>query len=634
MCGGRLSFKILGLLFSALMVLLFYQNCADTFTSSTEEFMSLTGAPSANGQCKLATGKIVNKQEIAIHRIQSLEKNIKLKEILLAGQQVSIKLSSQCDSISVENLKNNFEIENLKFNRDSDFNLFTVVVKQDLNELALAELFKRHPCLYGVEPVSTNFVNFTLPNVNDPSAPQQGHLLGTGEGYAASLKIKESWDLIYTGAKAVPKTGAALVKVAVIGSDFSGMGGHADLQVNSSGGGRCANQDATCSAGYEFNLASYTGQNAANYNYYIGHEAHIAGLIAATPNNSVGVVGISPWRVGILSYQGGSDVDFANAVRKAVADGADVITMSFGFPSNLAAGNLVEAVRYAVNQGVLVILAAGNSAQGLSTEPQLSTHSYAGPTGNATGGVIVVGATEATTGALACFSNTGTGISLYAVGAQSNTNCTLASNYAAYLSYSLSQGLLSTGYELRFQGATSPSQRYVRAAGTSMSAPVAAASAALIMAYNKHNSINYTAAQIKSLLIAQSDPVTGNTALKGLNLLKAVTAATVSVSPPPPTAVTANITSPLANSNYSTADTFNFSADISNSTGVAKATFLVDGIKVAEDSSSPYAYALSGLASGSHNLKIEFFNSTNQLVASTATITVNVSGQSQLPDCP
>jgi len=113
--------------------------------------------------------------------------------------------------------------------------------------------------------------------------------------------------------------------------------------------------------GYNF-IANNT--NAADDH---GHGTHVAGTIAESTNNRIGVAGVAygatimPLKV--LSARGsGSMAGIAQAIRWAADHGAGVINMSLGGP--FAVGAIASAVKYAHGKGVVIVAAAGNDGHG------------------------------------------------------------------------------------------------------------------------------------------------------------------------------------------------------------------------------------------------------------------------------
>jgi serine protease AprX len=96
-----------------------------------------------------------------------------------------------------------------------------------------------------------------------------------------------------------------------------------------------------------------------------GHGTHVSSTIAGTGNASNGQYkGVAPeaslMEVKVLSAQGsGSDSNIIKGIDWAVQNGAQVISMSLG--SNQHSQSLDDAVTSAVNKGVVVVVAAGNS---------------------------------------------------------------------------------------------------------------------------------------------------------------------------------------------------------------------------------------------------------------------------------
>ncbi|MGC5324902.1 S8 family peptidase [Brevibacillus sp. SYSU BS000544] len=96
-----------------------------------------------------------------------------------------------------------------------------------------------------------------------------------------------------------------------------------------------------------------------------GHGTHVSGIIAAISDNSVGITGLTgkadvkilPMKV-LDSNGEGTVASEVQAIYDAVAMGANVINLSLGSDEYSQAER--NAVRYAVQQGVMVVAATGN----------------------------------------------------------------------------------------------------------------------------------------------------------------------------------------------------------------------------------------------------------------------------------
>jgi subtilisin family serine protease len=136
-----------------------------------------------------------------------------------------------------------------------------------------------------------------------------------------------------------------------------------------------------------------------------GHGTWLAGIAAATADNSNGIAGVAYGGVQIMPVQVlgadgiGQDSDIIAGVIWATDNGASVILMGFSSPG--FSPSLQDAVDYAWSKGVVLVAAAGNESSSAATFP-------AGDKG-----VIGVSATDATD-QLASLSNYGSTIFLAA----------------------------------------------------------------------------------------------------------------------------------------------------------------------------------------------------------------------------
>ena len=96
-----------------------------------------------------------------------------------------------------------------------------------------------------------------------------------------------------------------------------------------------------------------------------GHGTHVAGTIAQATNNGIGVTGLAPEAtilpIKVLSGGGyGRSEWVAAGIDEAVDQGAEVINLSLGGPGSRV---IINATRKAVEAGVIVVAAAGNSGR-------------------------------------------------------------------------------------------------------------------------------------------------------------------------------------------------------------------------------------------------------------------------------
>jgi len=110
-------------------------------------------------------------------------------------------------------------------------------------------------------------------------------------------------------------------------------------------------------------------QTASDVN---GHGTHVAGIIAAITDNSIGVAGIAP-NARLLNVKVVDDngVVWSSTVARgiiwAVDNGAKVINMSLVIPTSSPA--LEQAIDYAWSKGVVLVAGAGNNIKSVPVYP-------------------------------------------------------------------------------------------------------------------------------------------------------------------------------------------------------------------------------------------------------------------------
>ena len=220
------------------------------------------------------------------------------------------------------------------------------------------------------------------------------------------------------------------------------------------------------------------------------HGTHCAGIIAAVRNNQMGMDGIAD-NVRIMMLRAvpdgdEHDKDIALAIRYAVDNGAQVISMSFGKEFSPEKEWVDEAVQYAEKMGVLLVHAAGNDGKNIDSTDNFPSPIYKNSTTKATNWITVGASGDPTNGGIvAGFSNYGKKeVDIFAPGVQI---------------YSTLPG----------------GNKYGNASGTSMACPVVAGTAALILSYYP----NLSAQQVKFAIENSAKKITQNVTLPGTDEL-------------------------------------------------------------------------------------------------------------------
>jgi cell wall-associated protease len=201
------------------------------------------------------------------------------------------------------------------------------------------------------------------------------------------------------------------------------------------------------------------------------HGTHVAGIIGAIRGNGTGIDGIAPsvtfMMIRTVPDGDERDKDVGNAIRYAVDNGAQIISMSFGKAYSPYKQAVDDAVKYADAHGVLMVHAAGNDGADLSKAKNFPNTTYLDG-GHPTLWIEV-------------------GASSWKGGDK------LAAEFSNYGQQQVD--LFAPGVDIL---STVPGNQYERDSGTSMAAPVVTGVAALLMGYYP----NLSAADVRKILIS------------------------------------------------------------------------------------------------------------------------------------
>jgi serine protease len=124
-----------------------------------------------------------------------------------------------------------------------------------------------------------------------------------------------------------------------------------------------------------------------------GHGTHVAGTVAEKTNNGIGLTGLAfraklmPVRVLDKHGRGRAD-DIAKGIRFAVANGANVINMSFNFGCDREVPGVDEALRQAYRRGVIAVASIGNLGSEACVAPPATSPHVIGVGGSTEGGCL------------------------------------------------------------------------------------------------------------------------------------------------------------------------------------------------------------------------------------------------------
>ncbi|MEW5995100.1 MAG: S8 family serine peptidase, partial [Candidatus Zixiibacteriota bacterium] len=257
-----------------------------------------------------------------------------------AEGEIIVKFKTSVKAADVKALQDKYGATELYTSPRGGFKRLRIPASKTVEEMV--ELYRADPAVEFAEP---NYVYHAFLTPNDPYYSYQWHM--------PMINMEQAWDLS-TGTGVV----VAVIDCGVAYEDYGSFCQAPDL------------------AGTNF-VQGYDYVNDDSHpNDDNGHGTHVAGTIAQTTNNNLGVTGVafdcSIMPVKVLDASGsGYLTDVADGIYYAADNGAHVINMSLG--SSSTSTTLEDACNYAYNKGVTIVCAAGNA--GTSTPQYPASYS-------------------------------------------------------------------------------------------------------------------------------------------------------------------------------------------------------------------------------------------------------------------
>ncbi|MDC8004285.1 S8 family peptidase [Aureisphaera galaxeae] len=265
-----------------------------------------------------------NQQQIGIKRLYDLSD--KMKEFMNERNAVNSLTGFSDEELLTQILK---EMPNYEKRL---YNTFELDLPNGIDVEELIKYLNDHDMVHYAELDEINYKEEVVMDGEIPNDPLFNDLYGLQK-----LECLTAWK----------KTEGENVIVAVVdsGVDYN----HPDIQ---------SNMWTNANGEFGYNFVNNTPDPMDDD----GHGTHVAGTIAATGNNSIGIVGVAPkakiMAVKGLSPSGGSSLNLSRCIKYAVDNGAHIINNSWG-PGR--SQSVRDAIEYADRKGVITLFAAGNA---------------------------------------------------------------------------------------------------------------------------------------------------------------------------------------------------------------------------------------------------------------------------------
>lgn len=250
-----------------------------------------------------------------------------------AHEEIIVKFKSQVKDEEISKINSKHGASLLSTSTFAGFKRLKIPKEKTVSEMV--ETYSKNPNVEYAEP---NYIAHALITPNDPYYKYQWHLYNSKYD---GINVEPAWD-ISTGSGVI----VAVIDTGVAYENYGRQYKQAPDLAN------------TCfRAGYDF-VNNDTHPNDDN-----SHGTHVAGTIAQSTNNALGVAGVAfnacIMPIKVLNKAGSGTYDWiADGIYYAADNGANVISMSLGGSS--PSTTLENALAYAFNKGVTIVAAAGN----------------------------------------------------------------------------------------------------------------------------------------------------------------------------------------------------------------------------------------------------------------------------------
>lgn len=471
------------------------------WSNSKNRWLSINNKPNLNKLIIILICIIIFISYLPIINGNIIENKNEIKTNHITSKELIIKFKNEISShIFIYNILRKYNVLSFeKVFKNSNYkqfnNIFQIKLSTDSSIQNIIDKYTISPYIEYIES-DDNGIFCSIPN--DPLFNKQWALHNTGQYNGtidADIDAPDAWDL---------EKGDSNIVIAILdtGIDYT----HPDLKDNI-----WINNNEIADNGIDDDSNGFIDDIRGWDVHYndndplddVGHGTECAGIAAAKPDNNIGISGVC-WNCKIMSVKVGnfthvSRTNIARGIRYAVDNGANILSMSYGFndPSFLER----DALTYAYENGVVLVAAAGNAGSNKKFYPAAYSK------------VIAVGGTDMNDSNMHVF-----------VDPPDFPGMWISSNHGLWVDVSAPAVNIYTTtptYHVFFNDYGTEMNYTCATAGTSLSCPFVAGLVALILSKNPY----LTPIEVKSVICNNSDPYVSDVYIgKGrINAYQAVT---------------------------------------------------------------------------------------------------------------